>query len=93
MLDEDVPEQLQVNISDDIVLQCEYETEVRKGMRLYNVANYKEILSDRQKREELLAWLVYMSAGFEERERLARPRKSAPARQVKGEFNEMEWLT
>ncbi len=93
LLDEDVPEQLQVNISDDIVLQCEYETEVRKGMRLYNVANYKEILSDRQKREELLAWLVYMSAGFEERERLARPRKSAPARQVKGEFNEMEWLT
>ncbi len=93
LLDEDVPEQLQVNISDDIVLQCVYETEVRKGMRLYNVANYKEILSDRQKREELLAWLVYMSAGFEERERLARPRKSAPARQVKGEFNEMEWLT
>lgn len=93
LLDEDVPEQLQVNISDDIVLQCEYETEVRKGMRLYNVANYKEIVGDRQKKEELLAWLIYMSAGFEERERAARPRQSAPARKVKGEFNEMEWLT
>ena len=93
MLDEDVPEQLQIKISDDIVLDCEYETEVRKGMRLYNVANYKEIVSDRRKREELLAWLVRMSARYEERERVARPRQSAPVKQVKGEFNEMEWLT
>lgn len=93
LLDEDVPEQLQIKISDDIVLDCEYETEVRKGMRLYNVANYKEIVSDRRKREELLAWLVRMSARYEERERVARPRQSAPVKQVKGEFNEMEWLT
>ena len=44
--------------------------------------NYKEIVDDRKKRDELVDWLVYMSAGYEQRK----------LRQGRAEFNEMEYL-
>ena len=80
--DNDAPDELRLRISRNIVIDCKFETEIRKGLRLYNVQNYKEIVDDRKKRDELVDWLVYMSAGYEQRK----------LRQGRAEFNEMEYL-
>lgn len=90
--DENAPEKLRIRIDDSIILDCRYETDVRKGMRLYNVVNYKEITEDHVRRHRLLDWLVSMSAGYEKRQQEEELKQNAPAEQGGGEFNEMEHL-
>ncbi len=56
--DDGMPEDLQLEVRDGIVLKCRFENEIRKGLHLYNVVNYKELVDDRKTRNELLAWLT-----------------------------------
>lgn len=91
--DGNAPEKLHIKISDTIILICQYETDIRKGLRLYNVLNYKDIVEDRKKRDELLNWLVFMSARYEERlQQEEESPQNAPVQQRQEEFNEMDML-
>lgn len=66
--DEGMPKDLQLAVSDDIILKCRLENEIRKGLHLYNVVNYREILDQKKTRNELLDWLVSQSGKKERAE-------------------------
>lgn len=86
--DDDMPKNLQLAVKEGIVLNCQFENEIRKGLQLYNVVNYKELMNDKRKRNDILAWLVEKSGKKNQEERTA-----ARARSDKtGEFNEMSLL-
>lgn len=78
----DAPKELTLKISKNIIIDCQFETEIRKGLQLYNVVNYREIVDDRRKRDELVDWLCYMSTGYGDRQK----------QKTEVEFNEMEYL-
>ena len=86
--DDDAPENLQLAVKDDIILNCKFESEIRKGLQLYNVVNYREILSSKKNRNELLDWMLEHSGKKNEQEKEA----VAKVRSKTGEFNEMELL-
>lgn len=88
VVDDDMPENLRLVVKDDIVLECQFETEIRKGLRLYNVVNYKEIVDDKRKRNEVLEWLVEQSGKHNQEERTAARARSAKT----GEFDEIGLL-
>ena len=56
--DEGMPKDLRLAVSDGIILDCRFENEIRKGLQLYSVVNYKEIVDDKKTRNELLDWLT-----------------------------------
>lgn len=80
------PDFRQLALKEDIVLNCQYETDVRKGLRLYRVLNYKAILYDRRKRNEVLDWMMEKSRKPEQQERSST--KSAQT----GDFDEIGLL-
>ena len=86
--DDDAPENLQLAVNDDITLNCKFESEIRKGLQLYNVVNYREILSNKRKRHELLDWMQEHCRKEKRQEKEA----VAKVRSKTGEFNEMELL-
>ena len=86
--DEDAPGYLQLAVKDDIVLNCKFESEIRKGLQLYNVVNYREVLSSKRNRNELLDWMLEHSGKKNEHEK----ESVAKVRSKTGEFNEMELL-
>ncbi len=86
--DDDAPENLQLAVKDDIILNCKFESEIRKGLQLYNVVNYREILSSKRNRDELLDWMMEHSGKKNEQEK----ESAAKVRSKTGEFNEMELL-
>ncbi len=86
--DDDTPEYLQLAVNDDIILNCKYESEIRKGLQLYNVVNYRELLKSKRRRNELLDWMMEHHRKENEQEKEA----TANARIKTGEFNEMELL-
>lgn len=87
--EEAAPENIQLKIDGGIVLNCQFEDEIRKGLRLYNVLNYRAIVNDRRKRDDLLEWLVERSRKGQEKTKDG----SGGARRAKtAEFNEMELL-
>ena len=75
-------------MKDDIVLNCKFESEIRKGLQLYNVVNYREVLSSKRNRNELLDWMLEHSGKKNEHEK----ESAAKVRSKTGEFNEMELL-
>lgn len=88
LVEDDAPEELQIVVKGDIVLQCRFEDEIRKGLQLYNIINYREILADRRKRNEVLEWLVEKS-----RKKDAREKETVRTRSEKmGEFDEIRLL-
>ncbi len=86
--DDDAPENLQLAVNDDITLNCKFESEIRKGLQLYNVVNYREILSSKRKRHELLDWMQEHCRKEKGQEKEA----VAKVRSKTREFNEMELL-
>ena len=86
--DEGMPKNLQLCVKGDIVLNCQFETEIRKGLQLYNVVNYKELVNDTGKRNEILAWLMEKSGKHKQEEQAAvKPRVGKT-----GEFDEISLL-
>ena len=92
VLDDNAPEKLRIKIGDSIILNCQYDMDVRKGMRLYNVLNYKEIANDFEKRHTLLEWLDSKSAGYERRKQKKDLQQSVLTEYESKKFNEMEHL-
>lgn len=91
--DDSAPEALRIKISDSLLLNCQYETEIRKGLRLYNVINYKAIVDNRERKNELIEWLVYMSARQEERQQQESAAGSrSDSVSAEKEFDEMDIL-
>lgn len=86
--EETAPEKLQIRVKDDIVLHCRFENEIRRGLRLYSVLNYREIVDDRRKRHELLDWLMEKSGKRNQREREVMTTRSEKT----GEFDEIGLL-
>lgn len=86
--DEGMPKDLQLAVSDDIILNCQFESEIRKGLQLYNVVNYREIVDQKKTRNELLDWLVAQGEKKEKQEKDAGQARS----QKTGDFNEIELL-
>lgn len=86
--EEMAPEELQLLVKDDIVLHCRFESEIRKGLRLYNVLNYREVTGDRRKRHELLDWLVEKSGKKNQEEKEVVTTRS----ETTGEFDEIGLL-
>lgn len=85
---------LRLAVMEDIVLDCKLESEIRKGLLLYNVVNYREILYDRQKREELLGWLVEKSSRVKEKEKSEKEVQSVSGHSGEdGIFDEMQLLS
>lgn len=81
-------DQMRLAVKDDIILNCQFETQIRKGLRLYNVVNYREVLNDRRKRNELMDWM--MDSGSKQRQQ---EKKTMEARSGKtGEFDEIGLL-
>ena len=66
--DDGMPKDLRLAVSDDIILECRFENEIRKGLHLYNVVNYKELVDRKKMRSELLDWLVIHCGKREEAE-------------------------
>ncbi len=66
--DDGMPKDLRLAVSDDIILECRFENEIRKGLHLYNVVNYKELVDRKKTRSELLDWLVIHCGKREEAE-------------------------
>ncbi|MDE5698460.1 MAG: glycosyltransferase [Lachnospiraceae bacterium] len=60
---------LQLLVKGSIVLNCQYETHIRKGLRLYNVVNYREVLSNRKNKNELLDWMMEESSRQRQQEK------------------------
>lgn len=85
--EESAPDELQIAAREDIILHCRFEHEIRKGLRLYNVLNYREIVDDRKKRNGLLEWLVEKSGKHEEEQAIQGQRFEKAE-----EFNEMRLL-
>lgn len=84
--EDDGPQFRQLALRDDIVFNCQYEADIRKGLRLYHVLNYKAILYDKRKRDELLDWMMEKSRKPGQQEtRTTRTRKT-------GEFDEIGLL-
>lgn len=83
--DDDAPDQLQLAVKEDLILNCHYKSEIRKGLRLYDVVNYREIVGDRRKRNNLMDWMVEHGRKREEPKAETHFNKS-------GEFNEVELL-
>ncbi|MDE6406433.1 MAG: PilZ domain-containing protein, partial [Lachnospiraceae bacterium] len=86
--DEGMPKDLRLAVSDGIILDCRFENEIRKGLQLYSVVNYKEIVDDKKTRNELLDWLT---AQCGKRERTAGDAVQAHAGKEE-EFSEMGLL-
>lgn len=89
--EENAPEKFRLRIKEDIILDCQYETEIRKGLRLYNVANYREIVEKRKTRNELVDWLMEKM----QKDLGQNSRRQEENRQQKSkvkEFNEMDLL-
>lgn len=80
--------ELQIVVKDDIVLHCQFENEIRKGLQLYNVLNYREIVDDVRKRHELLDWLVEKSGKHDQQAREVMAARSEKT----GEFDEIGLL-
>ncbi len=55
---EQAPENLTLQITEKIRLNCRYEEDVRKGLKLYQILNYNAVLDDKRRRNELLDWLA-----------------------------------
>lgn len=53
---ENLPEKIILKVNDQIVLQCQFETEIRNGLQLYNIKNYQELLADNSIKEAILIW-------------------------------------
>lgn len=66
--DEGMPKDLRLAVSDDIILDCRFENEIRKGLHLYNVVNYKELVGRKETRNALLEWLAAQSGKREKQE-------------------------
>ena len=86
--DDDMPKELRLVVENDIVLECQFETEIRKGLQLYNVANYREIVNDKRMRNVILAWLVEKSAKHRQEEKTVVRMRSEKT----GEFDEIGLL-
>lgn len=89
--EENAPEKFRLRIKEDIILDCQFETEIRKGLRLYNVANYREIVEKRKTRNELVDWLMETM----QKDLGQNSRRQEENRQQKSkvkEFNEMDLL-
>jgi cellulose synthase (UDP-forming) len=89
--EENAPEQFRLRIKEDIILDCQFETEIRKGLRLYNVVNYREIVEKEKTRNELVDWLTEKS----QKDLGQNSRRQVENRQQKPkvkEFNEMDLL-
>lgn len=89
--EENAPEKFRLRIKEDIILDCQFETEIRKGLRLYNVANYREIVEKRKTRNELVDWLMEKM----QKDLGQNSRRQEENRQQKSkvkEFNEMDLL-
>lgn len=84
--EDDGPQFRQLALYDDIVFNCQYEADIRKGLRLYRVLNYKAILYDKRKRNDLLDWMMEKSGKKELQE--TRTIKSGKT----GEFDEIGLL-
>lgn len=55
---ENAPKEMKLIPKAGIELDCQYEEDIRKGLKLYKVLNYKDVLDDEKKRRILLAWLM-----------------------------------
>lgn len=89
--EENAPEKFRLRIKEDIILDCQFETEIRKGLRLYNVANYREIVEKRKTKNELVDWLMETM----QKDLGQNSRRQEENRQQKSkvkEFNEMDLL-
>lgn len=89
--EENAPEKFRLRIKEDIILDCQFETGIRKGLRLYNVANYREIVEKRKTRNELVDWLMEKM----QKDLGQNSRRQEENRQQKSkvkEFNEMDLL-
>ncbi len=86
--DDDTPKDLQLLVKSDIVLDCQFETEIRKGLYLYNVVNYRELMEDQRKRNEILAWLTEQGGKHSQEVQTTARMKSDKT----GEFDEIALL-
>ena len=86
--DDGMPKNLQLAVGEGLVLKCQFENEIRKGLQLYNVVNYRELMNDKKKRNEVLAWLMEKSGKRNREEQSAARARSDQT----GEFNEMSLL-
>lgn len=85
---EEAPEEFRLAVKEDVILHCRYETDIRKGLRLYNVVNFRELVYDDIKRNLLLDWMVEHCRKKEQQEKTVR---DTPTRQT-GEFDEVSLL-
>jgi len=85
---EDAPAEFRLAVKNGVILHCQYEAEIRKGLRLYNVVNYKELVYDQIKRNLLLDWMVEHLREKGRREKPAERKRSGKA----GEFDEIGLL-
>lgn len=89
--EENAPEQFRLRIKEDIILDCRFETEIRKGLRLYNVVNYRDIVEKRKTRNELVDWLT-QKAQRNLAQNSRRQEKNGQQKLKVKEFNEMDLL-
>lgn len=86
------PKEIKLVPIDGIVLDCGYESDVRTGLKLYRVLNYKEVMADERKKSKLLEWLVETSRlSREASEGLDNSRKEV-LKAASTEFDESELL-
>ena len=85
--DDDMPKELRLMVGGDIILDCRFESEIRSGLHLYNVVNYKEIVDRAETRNALLAWLSAQRGKRERQEDTVRMRTEKTE-----DFNEIRLL-
>ena len=91
---ESAPQKLALEVTDGIVLNGIYETEISTGNKLYRIENCEEITKDRMKSDRLIEWLAITNAKAQGRKAEAPQIKERKGGAEKGkeEFNESQLL-
>lgn len=85
--DDDMPKELRLMVGGGIILDCRFENEIRRGLHLYNVVNYKEIVDREETRHALLDWLSVQRGKRERQEDVGQTRTEKTE-----DFNEIRLL-
>ena len=80
-----------LKLTEEIALTCKYESEIRKGHKLYHVLNHEEILQSDELTNGLLIWLIEMNQiALEKQEHSRREKAKERKEEKKKEFDEID---
>ncbi len=87
-----VQEEIKLVPIEGIILDCRYESDVRMGLKLYRILNYKELQADEEKKSKLLEWLVETSRLAKDMSEYRKKSQKEVMKAASKEFDESELL-